>query len=311
MRDCRLLCLLSLVLLGFCTITLAKSVSVIQPVVVMIDPGHGGKDPGAIGQHGGYEKNVVLGIGRYVRNDINNTPGMIAYMTRSKDRFIPLKDRLTIARDRHADLFVSIHADAYHDRRAHGASVYVLSELGASNEKARWLANQNTESEYLNSVKLQDKNYVLRSMLIDLAQTRTDKLSEALAKAILQNLRQVTQLNDKRVEHARFVVLRSPDVPSILIETGFISNPVEAKMLKSPTFQRHLAGAICDGIKTYILSYPPKTSLYYLAKPVVVKSGDSLYKIAERYHTTFKQIQQMNKLQNTHIWPGQVLYVMR
>ncbi len=220
---------------------------------VVIDAGHGGRDAGAKGCDGANEKTVVLAIARRLAQMINQSSTMRAVMTRDGDYFVPLRQRLKLARKDEADLFVAIHADAYFEKNARGASVYAQSTHGATSEAARWLAQKDNYSE-LDGVELnalQDRSTVLRSVLIDLAQTVTIQDSLRLGRNVLNSLDDISVLHYKHVEQAPFMVLRSPDIPSVLIETGFISNPYEEKRLSDPRYQEKLAAAIFNGICAY------------------------------------------------------------
>lgn len=220
---------------------------------VVIDAGHGGHDAGAVGQGGIQEKKVVLAIAETLAQEINRQPGMRAVLTRRGDYFVPLRERLKLARKGEADLFIAIHADAHYDAKARGASVYALSQHGATTEAARWLAQKDNYAE-LDDVALnalQDRSSVLRSVLIDLAQTATIQDSIRLGSKILDKLDDIAKLHYKHVEQAPFVVLKSPDIPSVLIETGFISNPTESEKLSNVTYQNELAHALFLGIKHY------------------------------------------------------------
>lgn len=236
-------------------------------VVVVIDPGHGGKDPGAHGKYGTREKEVVLGIARQLQYLINRQPGMKAVLTRSGDYYIDLRQRLAIARKDSADLFVSIHADAFVNPYSHGASVYALSERGGTSEAARWLAAKENYSELggVDLGELDDKDGMVRSVLIDLSQTATIGASLELGGGVLRNMGQITRLHHHSVEQAQFVVLKSLDIPSILVETGFISNPQEEKNLRNPAYQAKLARSILLGIQYYLRQHPP-TDSYWVAK---------------------------------------------
>lgn len=220
---------------------------------VVIDAGHGGHDSGAVSQDGLQEKQVVMGIAKKLAQEINTQPNMRAVLTRQGDYFVPLRQRLKLARKGDADLFIAIHADAHFDKSAHGASVYALSPHGATTEAARWLVQKENYAE-LGDVELnalQDRSPILRSVLIDLAQTATIEDSLKLGNRILDKLDDITRLHYKKVEQAPFVVLKSPDIPSVLVETGFISHPVESKKLASTNYQSQLAHAIFLGIKKY------------------------------------------------------------
>ena len=220
---------------------------------IVIDPGHGGKDPGAIGRNGTKEKTVVLSIAKTLMNKLNSIPNVRVVMTRDGDYFIPLRKRLSIARKYKADLFIAIHADAYFERDAQGASVYALSQHGASSEAARWLAERDNYSE-LDGVELKsltDRDPILRSVLVDLAQTATISDSIRIGNHVLDALERITPLHHSHVERAPFVVLKSPDIPSILVETGFITNPKEEKRLTNPHYQDEIANALKRGIEKW------------------------------------------------------------
>lgn len=228
-----------------------------RPVIIVLDPGHGGKDPGARGPGGVMEKNVVLAIAKKLKQQIDRQSGMRAILTRNGDYYIGLRQRLTIARRNNADIFVAIHADAYNNPSSHGASVFALSQRGATSEAARWLAEKENVSE-LGGVKwnhLTDRS--IRTVLIDLSQTATINSSLQMGSSVLKHLGQLTSLHKNNVEQARFVVLKSPDIPSILVETGFISNKNEASHLTSGWYQERLSRAIFRGIQTYFWDYPP------------------------------------------------------
>ncbi len=230
-----------------------------RPLVVAIDPGHGGQDPGAIGIKGKREKDVTLAIGRELARQINATPGLKAYMTRDSDVFIPLNRRAQLARAAKADIFVSIHADAAENRSANGSSVYVLSLKGASSQRARWLADKENASDLIGGVSLQSGN-MLASVLLDLTQSGHMKASEDAASHVLDSLGRVG--NKRRVERANFAVLRTSDMPAMLVETAFISNPEEERLLTSPAYQRQLAAAVLEGVNTYFTRQPPPGTLY-------------------------------------------------
>ncbi|MFN7096077.1 MAG: N-acetylmuramoyl-L-alanine amidase [Gammaproteobacteria bacterium] len=225
-------------------------------LVVVIDPGHGGKDPGASGPNGIQEKNVVLAISRDLYKLLANQPGVTVYMTRYGDYYLGLRQRLQIARRDKADVFIAIHADAYKDAYSTGASVFALSVSGASSEAARWLAEKENYSE-LAGVNLNGKNDTLRSVLIDLSQTATISSSLWLGGDLLQQIGQISPLHKDKVEQARFVVLKSPDIPSVLIETGFISNSAEERALSNAAYQQKMALAIESGISKYFKQHPP------------------------------------------------------
>lgn len=227
-------------------------------IVIVIDPGHGGKDPGAIGSLGTREKTVVLKIANHLANLINHQSNMHAVLTRNGDYFVGLRDRIALARKGKADLFISIHADSFLGNTSNGVSVYALSRRGATSEAARWLAKRENYSELggVNLTGLDDQSHLLRSVLIDLAQTATTRDSLLLGGSLLNSLNNVTTLHYTRVEQAPFVVLKSPDIPSVLIETGFISNPNEEKRLRDADYQNKIAIALFDGIQSYLKKYP-------------------------------------------------------
>jgi len=227
-----------------------------RDVIVIIDPGHGGKDPGATGPGGIHEKDVVLKIAKKLQQQVNKQPGMKAVLTRKGDYYIGLRDRLAIARKYKGDIFVAVHADAYKNASSNGTSVYALSLRGASSEAAKWLAEKENYSE-LGGVNLNNKGDTLRSVLIDLSQTATITSSIFLGNDILGSIDDLTALHYKHVEQAAFVVLKSPDIPSVLIETGFISNPRDEKNLNDPLYQQKLANSIAQGIDSYFNQRPP------------------------------------------------------
>lgn len=226
-----------------------------RTLTVVIDPGHGGKDPGATGPARTREKDIVLAISKLLQEDINRQPGFQAKLTRDRDVFIPLRERLNIARRNKADLFIAIHADAAYKQDAAGASVFALSERGATSEMARWLANKENESEALYG-KANSNDQVLRSVLIDLSQTHTIAVSLEMGQHILDKLSNITKLHYPRVEQAAFVVLKSPDIPSLLIETGYVTNPKQEQMLRDPDYQQQLVEAITRGVLVYFEQHP-------------------------------------------------------
>ncbi|MGO4550104.1 N-acetylmuramoyl-L-alanine amidase [Lysobacter sp. 2RAF19] len=233
-----------------------------RELVIAIDAGHGGQDPGARGGKGTREKDVTLAIARELARQINATPGLKAYLTRDTDVFIPLAQRYQKARAAKADMFVSIHADAFNNPDASGSSVFVLSQRGASSQAARWLANQENAADLVGGVRLQDKDNTLASVLLDLSQSATMKASEDIAGHVLVGLKKLGRTHKAGVERANFVVLRSPDVPSMLVETAFITNPEEERRLNDPRHQGELARAILDGVNTYFTRQPPPGTLY-------------------------------------------------
>ncbi|MBC7990559.1 MAG: N-acetylmuramoyl-L-alanine amidase [Luteimonas sp.] len=232
-----------------------------RPLIIAIDPGHGGQDPGAVGLQGKREKDVTLSIARELARQINATPGLKAYLTRDTDVFIPLPRRAQLARSAKADMFVSIHADAAENRSAKGSSVYVLSLRGASSQRARWLADKENAADLIGGVRVQSDN-TLTSVLLDLTQSGHMKASEDAASHVLSGLKRVGNNHKPNIERANFAVLRTSDMPAMLVETAFISNPEEERRLTDPSHQRTLARAVLDGINTYFTSQPPPGTLY-------------------------------------------------
>ncbi len=281
-----------------------------RTVIVAIDPGHGGEDPGARGPRGTREKDVTLAIARRLAALVNREPGMRAVLTRSGDYYVGLRRRMAIARKAKADLFVSLHADAYRNRRARGASVYVLSQRGASSEAARWLARSENASERVGGVDLDDKGPVLASVLLDLSQNATLDASMEAARDVLAQLGRVGRVHRRRVEQAGFMVLKSPDVPSMLIETAFISNPREERELRSRAYQARIARAVLRGIRAYFVRRAP-AGTRFAAREHRITPGETLSGIAQRYRVSVQRLRVANGLQGEHIEPGEVLRIPR
>ena len=283
----------------------------LRDVVIAIDAGHGGKDPGAIGRRGTKEKRIVLSIARQLEALLRKENGVRPVMTRRRDVFLPLRKRIKYARRKQADMFISIHADAVKNRRVRGSSVYVLSENGASSEAARYLAKRENEADLVGGVSLDDKDDVLASVLLDLSQTATVEASTDLADNMLGQLKRVGRVHSDRVERAGFAVLKSPDVPSILVETAFISNPVEERLLRTKAHQQLLAKAMLRGIKSYLADHaPPGTHLAQERNHRhVIKRGETLSVIAERYRVDVKQLRKHNALPSDRIHAGDVLVI--
>jgi N-acetylmuramoyl-L-alanine amidase len=238
--------------------------------VVALDPGHGGQDPGAIGKvHGTLEKQVTLQIARRLQQALSARQNIKVILTRQNDTYVKLRQRIATARQHQADLFVSIHADAFHDHRVQGASVFVLSDKGASSEAARWLANKENQADLLGGVSLEDKEDILASVLLDMSQSAALGNSLSAADHVFQALQTVGRVHGKRVQQAAFIVLKSPDIPSLLIETGFISNPTEEQRLRDPSYQTKLAHAIAQGIFSYFDNTAPAD------EPAVSQAGQS------------------------------------
>ncbi len=283
-----------------------------RDVIVAIDAGHGGEDPGAMGKNRTREKDVVLAIAQELKKTIDAQPGMTAVLIRTGDYYIPLPDRFEKARKFRADLFVSIHADAFKNREVSGSSVFVLSSKGASSEFARRLAASENSSDLIGGVTLSDKDDMLASVLLDLSQSATMEASNSVAENVFGSLRMLGKTHKNTVEHANFVVLRSPDVPSILVETAFISNPSEEQRLKDPAWQRKTARAITDGIQNYFyMSPPPGTWIASNRQPVrhQVVSGDTLGEIADRYRVSLYSLRQANQLKSDNIRVGSELLI--
>ncbi|MEF8738203.1 MAG: N-acetylmuramoyl-L-alanine amidase [Candidatus Accumulibacter necessarius] len=226
-------------------------------VTITLDPGHGGEDPGAVGRGGSYEKNVTLAVARRLKAKIEAEPNMRAVLTRDSDFFVPLHARVQKARRIQSDLFVSIHADAFVRPDANGSSVFVLSESGASSSAARYLAQKENAADLIGGVNIDVKDPVLARTLLDLSQTATINDSLKLGKAVLGELGGINRLHKASVEQAGFAVLKAPDIPSILIETAFISNPEEEKRLNDDAYQDKMAEAIFSGIRKYLAKNPP------------------------------------------------------
>jgi N-acetylmuramoyl-L-alanine amidase len=236
---------------------LGKQQDFVRLVTVAIDAGHGGEDPGARGANGSLEKDITLSIARRLKTMIDQQPNMRAYLTRDGDYFIPLHERVNKARRVQADLFVSVHADAFIKPHARGSSVFALSEKGATSAAAKWLAKRENEADLIGGVNIDVKDVYLKQTLIDLSQTAQIADSLKLGKAVLDQLGEINQLHKPHVEQAGFAVLKAPDIPSILVETAFISNPEEEKRLNDEAYQDKMARAIVDGIKRYFDKNPP------------------------------------------------------
>ena len=246
-----------------------------RPVVIAVDAGHGGEDPGAHGPDGTLEKNVTLSVARDLANLINTQPGMRAVLTRTGDYFVPLKRRYEIARQNKADLFVSIHADAYTSSDARGSSVWVLSQRGKVSEAARWLADSENRADLIGGVSLDDKDDTLASVLLDLSQGASIEASNAVAQRVLKALSQLGPTHRGYVERANFVVLRSPDVPSILVETAFITNPTEEQKLRDPDHRQQLAQAVLGGVRSYFESTPPPGTWFAALRSGRIHPGET------------------------------------
>ena len=237
-----------------------------REVIVAIDAGHGGQDPGAIGRAGTYEKDVVLDISKRLAERINQEPGMRAVLTRDGDYFLKHRERIRRARAAGAQLFVSVHADAVRDPSVSGSSVYVLSEKGASDEQSRWLADRENAADLAGGISLDDKDPVIASVLVDLAQSAQIGQSVVAAERVLRSLRRVNEVRKPQVQQAGFLVLKSPDIPSMLVETAFISSPSDERLLNIESKRAELADAIFDGVRQFFLDHPPEGSRFALER---------------------------------------------
>ncbi|WP_414704037.1 N-acetylmuramoyl-L-alanine amidase [Pseudomonas sp. UBA2684] len=294
-----------------------------RDIVIAIDAGHGGEDPGALSPvKGQFEKHVTLAISKELQRQINAERGFRGELVRTGDYFIPLRKRTEIARKKGADLFVSIHADAAPRAAAFGASVYALSDRGATSETARWLADSENQSDLIGgagNVSLDDKDRMLAGVLLDLSMTASLSSSLNVGNKVLSNMGRITPLHKRRVEQAGFMVLKSPDIPSILVETGFISNPNEARKLASASHQQALSRSIVTGVRQFFQQNPPPGT--YIAwmrdngkipqgpREHLVSSGESLALIAQRYQVSLGALRSANALRSDVIKVGQTLQI--
>ena len=278
-----------------------------RDLVIAIDAGHGGEDPGAIGRHGTREKDVVFSIARRLQALINREPGMKAVLIREGDYYIGLRQRMDRARQLNADLFISIHADGFRDHRVRGSSVFVLSNRGATSEMARWLAEKENSSDLAGGVSLDDKDDLLAEVLLDLSQTATIEASLEVADNMLGELKGIGKTHKASVQQAGFMVLKSPDIPSILVETAFISNPQEEKKLRDKQHQQLLARAMLSGIQEYFGKHPPPGTR--LARQYTVKSGDTLSHIAMRHQVSLNRLRGYNGLKGDRLRVGETLRI--
>ncbi len=284
-----------------------------RDIIIAIDAGHGGEDPGAHGPKGTLEKKVVFSIAKKLAVLINKKPGMKAVMVRKGDYYIKLRKRMQIARAAKADLFVSIHADAFKNAKVKGASVFTLSNRGASSEAARWLASHENSADLVGGVSLTDKDDILATVLMDLSQTATKEASRKVAGKVLKNFKSIGNLHKGHVQKAGFMVLKSPDIPSILVETAFISNPTEERKLKSTRHQSKMAKAIYKGIVNYFNQYAPEGTYIALnaSQKHIVSRGETLSGVAHHYGVTMRSIKLVNKLASSQVKVGQVLEIPR
>jgi N-acetylmuramoyl-L-alanine amidase len=280
-----------------------------RDIVIVIDAGHGGKDPGAHGRNGTNEKDVVLQIARRLKTLVDDQPNMRGVMTRDSDTYIGLRQRMVIARKAKADLFISIHADAA-PRGAHatGASVYALSHNGATSEHARWLAKRENAADLVGGVSLKGKDDSLASFMLDLSQSASIEASLDAGGRVLKELDGLGPLHKAKIQQAGFMVLKSPDIPSFLVETAFISTPSEERKLASAGFQRGLAGGMLRGIKGYFASYRPST---FIAEAQVhrVERGETLSEIAQQYGLSLSRLRDANELHGNTLQAGKTLQI--
>ncbi len=320
---------------GFASDAVVKS----RPFIVAIDPGHGGQDPGAIGSRGTREKDIALTIAKKLQHLVNQQAGMKGVLIRDGDYYVHLRERTRLARKHGADLFISIHADSYKNSSAHGASVFVLSKRGASSEAARWLAAHENQADLIGGVSLNDKDSVLASVLLDLSQTASNSASIDLGEAVLRELDKIVPLHKRKVESAGFMVLKSPDIPSILVETGFISNRKGEENLKRDEYQWKLARAIMQGVLHYTDRRPPPVLVesvsnvavveveekapHTLASPSVTKEegvavasqihvvsrGETLFSVARKYKVPVQMLRSYNHMSDNTLKTGQTLKI--
>ncbi|NII09135.1 N-acetylmuramoyl-L-alanine amidase [Oleiagrimonas sp. C23AA] len=322
-------------------VTAASSPAHERKVIVAIDAGHGGKDPGSHGPSGLKEKTVTLAVAKDLARLVDKQPGMKAVLTRDGDYFIPLKRRFEIARQNNADLFISIHADAFRSADAKGSSVWVLSPRGKTSEAARWLADRENRADLIGGVSLDDKDDTLAAVLLDLQQGYAMQASKVVAGDVFHSLARIGPTHRDHIEHANFVVLRSPDVPSILVETAFITNPVEERKLRSPRHREVLAKAILGGVRKYFRTQPPPGTWFAAqwakrhgmkvastaSHPVEhgkpggmapdaqvqdlhrVRRGETLSGIARQYGVSMTALKTLNKMQSDTVQAGAVLAI--
>jgi len=297
--------------------SVADLTEVNRDIVIAIDAGHGGEDPGALGPGGVYEKDVVFGISQALKKAIDAQHGYSAVLVRTSDYYVPLRDRFARAREHRADMFISIHADSFRLPTVRGASVYALSTRGATSEMASYLAQKENRADLIGgagNLSLKDKDDQLASVLLDLSMNATLDSSLRLGELILSEMGSVTRLHKKSVEQAGFAVLKSPDVPSLLIETGFISNPEDARNLSTASFQNRLAGSIFQGVRNYFDNYPPAGTLVAAIRDqgertYVIQSGDTLSEIAERFNVSLNTLQMLNNISSSVIRVGQQINI--
>ncbi len=285
-----------------------------RDIVIAIDAGHGGEDSGARGKRGTQEKKVVFQIAKKLAVLINKKSGLSAVMVRKGDYFIALRKRMEIARAANADLFVSIHADAFKSSKVKGASVFTLSSRGASSEAARWLAQHENSADLVGGVNLANRESMVANVIMDLSQNATKEASHNVAGKILSNFKSIGDLHKNSVQKAGFMVLKSPDIPSILVETAFISNPKEERKLKSRAHQKKIASAIFGGVVTYFEKNAPADTYFAsiaagAKKRHTISRGETLSGIASQYGVSMRSIKSANAIDTTNIQVGQVLEI--
>lgn len=296
--------------------TIAQNTSGQRDVIIAIDAGHGGEDPGALGPNRIKEKDIVLSISKELKRIIDAQPGYQAQLVRTGDYYMAHKARRDTARKAQADLFISVHADGFKDARARGAGVFALSQRGATSETARYLAQKENEADLVGGVIINDKDDAVAELILDLSMKSNLANSLEVGDRVLGHMGKVAHLHKREVEQAAFLVLKSPDVPSILVETGFISNPEEARKLRTSAYQLKLAHAIFLGVQDHFEAAPPAgTWLAWRQKnegktiKYVIARGDTLSGIASRYNVSVQKIMQVNQLNGTSIRIGQTLTI--
>ncbi|GAB3275158.1 N-acetylmuramoyl-L-alanine amidase [Parahaliea aestuarii] len=285
-----------------------------RDLIVAIDAGHGGEDPGALGPNRLREKDVVLAISKELYALFEREPGFKPTLIRGGDYYVSLKGRRDLARQRQADLFVSIHADAFTRPQANGASVYALSTKGATSTAAQYLAQRENAADLIGGVNLSDKDDVLAGVLADLSMTSTLDTSLKMGGSVLGRMDSIARLHKRSVEQAGFAVLKSPDIPSILVETGFISNPAEARRLATRSYQQQMARAIHAGIRDWFSQHPPAGTLLAWQKQqggqqYTIARGDTLSDIAQRFNVSITDLKSANGMSDTRILVGQTLKI--
>jgi N-acetylmuramoyl-L-alanine amidase len=294
-----------------------------RDIVIALSAGHGGEDPGAIGIKRLQEKRVTLAIASEIERRINNTPGYRAVMIRDGDYFVGLRSRIEVAHENNADLYLAIHADAAENSSATGSTIYALSQRGATSEQARRLAEKENSTDLIGgvgSISLTDKDEVLASVLLDLSMTATVASSLEIGDSLIASLGRVTRMRRTNVEQAAFVELKSADIPSLLIESGYITNPADAKNLDSDEWRERFAGAVVDGVTSWFYERPPRGTLVAWQKEngdepqassgtYVVKRGDTLSELAERFGVSMAELKQVNGMKTTTVQLGQTLKI--